>query len=199
MQEAAKQEIIRRYFTARCDYRLGRVDIETAQKIELIMKQLDLTPSMRACVAPAEERFQKENAPIMAVELPDGEIITGKSSNLMHNTASAILNSIKHMAGISDDIHLLSPIILEPILALKKNSLGENNPVLTLKEVLIALSICAATNPTVELALSRLDNLRGCEAHASSMLYESDEKILKSLGINVTCDPYFSTKELYQA
>jgi uncharacterized protein (UPF0371 family) len=199
VQEAAKQEIIRRYFTARCDYRLGRVDIETAQKIELIMKQLDLTPSMRACVAPAEERFQKENAPIMAVELPDGEIITGKSSNLMHNTASAILNSIKHMAGISDDIHLLSPIILEPILALKKNSLGENNPVLTLKEVLIALSICAATNPTVELALSRLDNLRGCEAHASSMLYESDEKILKSLGINVTCDPYFSTKELYQA
>ena len=135
----------------------------------------------------------------MAVELPDGAIVTGKSSNLMHNTASAILNSIKHMAGISDDIHLLSPIILEPILALKKNSLGESNPVLTLKEVLIALSICAATNPTVELALSRLDNLRGCEAHASSMLYQSDEKILKSLGINVTCDPYFSTKELYRA
>lgn len=196
--EASRQEIMRRYFHAQCDYKLGRVDIETVQKIETIMKELHLSYEDRTICIPARKRFETESIPSMAIQLPNGKIVTGKTSVLMECTASTLLNAIKDCAHIQDEMHLLSPIVLEPMLNLRRHSLGEKDPILNLREVLMALSICAATNPIVEMALKQLDTLRGCEAHASCMLSHDDEQVLKRLGIHVTCDPNFATKELYQ-
>ena len=133
----------------------------------------------------------------MAIELPDGQIVTGKSSELMNDTASAVLNSIKLLAGLADEILLISPIVLEPIVRLKKEVLGSRYPVLKLEEVLQALSISAATNPTAELAMKQLPKLRGCDAHCSDIITQADGATFLKLGVNYTCEPQFPTKDLY--
>ncbi len=196
---ASRQEILRRYFQAQCDYKLGRADIETVQKIETIMKELSLSvENRRVCIA-ARKVAEETDRTCMALELPDGNMIYGKTSDRMENSASTILNAIKACAHIQDDMHLLSPIVLEPMLNLCRHSLGEKSPILNLREVLIALSICAATNPIVETALKQLDTLRGCEAHSSCLLSQDDEQLLKRLGIHITCDANYARKEqLYQ-
>ena len=167
VREASRQEIIRRYYKAKVDYAKGRTDEETVKKIEMVMKNLDLSPDDRRVVRPALERAAQTGSPAFAIELPDGTVVTGKGAGIMNADASAVLNAIKHMAGISDEIYLLSPIILEPIVDMKKNVLGIAEPVLSLDEVLLALSICAATNTVAELAISKLGDLRNCQAHAS--------------------------------
>ena len=197
VRNAAKQEIIRRYYHAWCDYKQGRVDVGTAEKVELIMKQIDLKPEDRLVVTPALEKARISGHPAVAMELPNGKIVTGRASNLMSAGSSLILNSIKELASISDEILLLSPIVLEPILKLKKETFHVTNAVLNLEEILIALSISAATNPTAELAMSKLNELQGCEAHSSNMLTPTDEKIFTKLHINMTCEPEFPSKELY--
>ena len=197
VREAAKQEIIRRYYKCRCEYKQGRDDADTAQRIDVIMRQLELKPEDRSVVKPALEKAGKVGAPAMALELPDGKIITGKSSQLMNAAASVVVNSIKTLAGIAARIHLISPILLEPILKLKQHNLHSKSSGLNLEEVLIALSICAATNPVVELALTKLDDLRGCEAHSTCILGGADDGIFHQLGLNLTCEPEFPTKDLY--
>ncbi|MEG1996370.1 MAG: DUF1846 domain-containing protein, partial [Oscillospiraceae bacterium] len=162
VRQAAKQEIIRRYYKALCDNKQGRVDAETAQRIDIIMKQLDLTKNDRLVVAPALEKHSKTQVPCLAIQLDDTRIITGKQSELMNSGASALLNCIKVLAGISDDIYLISPIVLEPIIKLKRETLYNKYPVLNVEEILIALSICAATSPVAELALKQLHRLRSC-------------------------------------
>ena len=197
VREASRQEIIRRYYKAKVDYAKGRTDEETVKKIEMVMKNLDLSPDDRRVVRPALERAAQTGSPAFAIELPDGTVVTGKGAGIMNADASAVLNAIKHMAGISDEIYLLSPIILEPIVDMKKNVLGIAEPVLSLDEVLLALSICAATNTVAELAISKLGDLRNCQAHASYMLSQSNEIMLSKLGVQFTCEDTYLNNDLY--
>ena len=197
VREAAKQEIIRRYYRARTDYAKGRTDEETVQKIEMVMKSLDLSPEDRSVVRPALERAQQTGCPAFAIELPDGKVVTGKGAGIMNADASAVLNAVKYLAGISDDIYLLSHIVLEPIVAMKKDVQRIPDPVLNLDEVLLALSICAATNTVAELAVAKLGELRNCQAHASYMLSQSNEVMLSRLGIQFTCEDTYPSNDLY--
>jgi uncharacterized protein (UPF0371 family) len=206
VREAAKQEIIRRYFWYKCEYAKGFADKETYQRTEILMEDFDLSPEDRRVVIPAREVFKIKSAEApnhgivcgAAIELKTGDIVTGKSSELMNAASSLILNAIKVISGIPDNIHLLSPNIIESIKTLKKNNLREKNTSLNLEETLIALSISATTNPTAQLAMSNLKELDGCEIHSSHILPHTDELVLKKLGVNLTCDPEFPSESLFE-
>ncbi len=195
--EAARQEIIRRWYSARCAYIQGKGEEDEIKRIEYLMSSLDLKPQDRRVVEPANEKARQGKCSAVAIELMDGTIITGKSSSLMNDTASVVLNSIKHIAGIADNIDLISRAVLEPIIRLKKDMLGSRYPVLKLDEILQALSICVATNPTAELALSHLPMLRDCEAHCSDIITRDDAATFLKLGIRFTMEPQFPTTDLY--
>lgn len=197
VKEAAKQEIIRRYFKACCDYKLGRVDEETVSRIEMIMNELDLSVKDRKVVSAAKEKEEKSGTPSMAIELQDGCIITGKTSDLLDCGATAMLNAIKHLSGLADDILLISPIVLEPILDMK-NKLNSKSTFLNMEEVLIALSICAATNPFAAMALNKVYELKGCEVHSTVIPSPANEDIMRKLRLNVTSDPEYRNEGLYE-
>ena len=197
VSEAARQEIIRRYYTALCDRKQGLTGDDVVYKIELLMKKAGLTVEDRAVIAPALQKAELTGAPAAAIQLHDGTLLTGKTSDLLGASAAMLLNALKMLGGIADDIHLISPVIIEPIQHLKVDHLGNRNPRLHTDEVLIALSICAATNPTAELAMEQLQKLRGCEAHSSVILSAVDSKVFRRLGINVTCEPQYQTPKLY--
>lgn len=192
-KEAAKQEIIRRYFISLCEYKKGFADEETPKRNLLIMNELGLVPEDRKVVDPAR------NMPCSgaAIMLKNGEIITGKNSDLMNSSAGLILNAIKHLAGLAEDEHIMEPGILEPIIKMKSESLHSKKPILDMEEVLIALSISAVEGSNAELALAKLSELCGCEAHSSHIIRTADEKIFRRLGIKLTCDPEFETDELF--
>lgn len=196
-REASKQEIIRRYYHAMCEQRQGRLSEEVVYKLELLMNQAGVAPEDRHVVNPALDRAEKTGMPAAAIELEDGEIITGKTSSLLGASAAVLLNALKRLGGIGHTMPLISPIVIEPIQNLKTKHLGNQNPRLHTDEILIALSICAATNPTAELALRQLPKLRGCEAHSSVILSQVDEMVFRKLGINLTCEPRYQTKKLY--
>ena len=206
VREAARQEIIRRYFRYRCEYAMGFVDKGTVQRIEMIMEEMDLKPTYRkvvgSAIGAAEEAQGKKRGSEgifcgAAIELKSGTIITGKNSELMHAASSLVLNAIKELAEIPDKIHLLSPAIIESIANLKKNISGEKIISLDLEEALIALSISATTNPTAQLAMEKLKELAGCEVHMTHMPTPGDEAGLRRLGINLTSDPNFSSQSLF--
>jgi uncharacterized protein (UPF0371 family) len=197
VREAAKQEIIRRLYRTRQDLKMGRVEASAVQKIEMIMSQLDITADQRAVVSAALEKEAEKNAPATAIQLDGGRIITGRETALMNAPASALINAIKHLAGISDNIYLISPVVLEPVIKLKKRNLGAHSLTLNLEEVLICLSISAATNPMAEHAMNQLPHLRRCEAHATYIVPESDENTMRKLGMNLTCEAEFPGKDLY--
>jgi uncharacterized protein (UPF0371 family) len=205
IKEASKQEIIRRYFKTGCEYKKGYVDKETFQRAKLIMEELDLKEEDRKVVIPAREYSTKlremsdknEVCPIVALELNDGTILTGKGSDVMHATAAAVLNAVKYYANISDGIHLISPVILEPIINLKQKTFGSKTTALDCEEILIALSICAATNPTAQVAMEKLSMLKGCQAHSTTILSIGDEQTFIKLGIDVTSDSEYPTDSLY--
>ncbi|MEA5003589.1 MAG: DUF1846 domain-containing protein [Christensenella sp.] len=196
-KQAACQEVIRRYYNAQCDYKKGSTTAEALQKNLMLMKQLELEPSDRKVVAAALEKEQKTGVPAAALELPDGTIITGKTTELMNNVSSMILNAVKQLGNISDEIRLISPIALEPILKLKSSILKELDPILNIEDVLAALSISAAMNPTAEVGMTKLRMLAGCEVHSTCMLTQADESVLKKLNINLTCEPVYPSKDLY--
>ena len=197
-REASKQEVLRRYYKSFCDCRHGLADKEVPGRIELIMQQLGIKADDRRVVHPACERAAECGRPVTAIELHDGRIVTGKMSDLMTSPASALLNAVKLLAGMADSLHLLSPVVLEPIRRMKRDMLHTHPTRMNLSEILLAMSICAATNPTVELAMSKLPELAGCEAHATVMLTDSDENTLRKLGVNLTCDPEYCTNEFYR-
>jgi uncharacterized protein (UPF0371 family) len=197
VEKAACNEIIRRYYSALCAKRKGFATTEEIYRTELIMKQLSLTTADRPVVAAALAKEETTNLPAAAMELPDGRIITGKTSSLLGASSALLLNAVKALGGINDGLHLISPLIIEPIQDLKVNHLGNQNPRLHTDELLVALSICAATNPTAELAMQQLQNLRGCEAHSTVILSQVDENVFRKLGINLTCEPKYQTKKLY--
>lgn len=197
VQKAGKQEIIRRLYKARVAFVKGEGDKGAVQRIEFLMTMQDLRTQDRITVEPAVEKARESGRSAVALELPDGRIVTGKSSSLMNDTASVVLNSIKILAGIADEILLISPIVLEPIVHLKKDILGSRYPVLNLEEVLQALSISAVTNPMAEHAMNRLPELQGCDAHCSDIITGDDASTFFKLGIRYTCEPQFPTKDLY--
>ncbi|MBE5949859.1 MAG: DUF1846 domain-containing protein [Lachnospiraceae bacterium] len=196
-REASAQEIIRRYYAALCGVRAGKEKQDTVFKIELLMKQAGLTVDARKVIAAAVNKAEETGNPAAAMELPDGTVITGKTSSLLGASSALILNALKTLGGIDDNIHLISPTIIEPISRLKVGCFGSRNPRLHTDEVLLALSICAATDPKAELAMQQIDKLRGLEVHSSVILSEVDEKTFKKLGVNLTCEPKYQTKKLY--
>lgn len=205
IKEASRQEIIRRCFTTECDFKKGLVDEEVLNRMKLIMEELELKKEDRVPVLPARKYAEKlretcnnnDVSSVIAFELPDGRVITGRASSIMDSCSAAILNSIKTLANISDEIYLLSPVILETIQNLKKKDLHNKITSLNANEILIALSICAVTNPTAQLAYDKLSKLKGTQAHSTVMLNKDDEQTLKKLGIDVTCDPVYPSENLY--
>ncbi len=195
--EASKQEIIRRYYAGLCQHRQGMGEDTTVQKLRSLMNQAGLTEADRPVVAKCIEKAELTAQPAAALQLADGRIITGKTSDLLGASAALILNALKALGGIKDDIHLISPIIIGPIQDLKIKHLGNHNPRLHTDEILIALSICAATNPTADLAMRQLPKLRGCEAHSSVILSGVDMATFRKLGVNLTCEPKYQSKKLY--
>ena len=191
VREASHQEIIRRYYTALCDQRQGKATDEMVLKLELLMKKVGVTTQQRRVVAPTLEKAEATGRPAAGMELPDGRIVLGKTSDLLGASAALLLNALKALGGIRDELHLISPVVIDPIQHLKTEHLGNSNPRLHTDEVLIALSISAATNPTAELAMEQLSKLRGCEVHSSVILSAVDEKVFKRLGVNLTCEPRY--------
>ena len=191
VREASHQEIIRRYYTALCDQRQGKATDEMVLKLELLMKKVGVTTQQRRVVAPTLEKAEATGRPAAGMELPDGRIVLGKTSDLLGASAALLLNALKALGGIRDELHLISPVVIDPIQHLKTEHLGNRNPRLHTDEVLIALSISAATNPTAELAMEQLSKLRGCEVHSSVILSAVDEKVFKRLGVNLTCEPRY--------
>ena len=194
---AARQEILRRYYAARCQERKGLSDGRDAGKILLLMKNCGLTVDERKPVAAAAGLALLTGEPAAAIELPDGRIVTGKTSKLMGAASAMLLNALKVLGGIDDGIKLISPQVIEPVQDLKVNHLGNNNPRLHTDEVLLALSISAATDPVAEQAMQQLEKLRGAEVHSTVILSAVDENTFRHLGINLTCEPVYQSKKLY--
>jgi uncharacterized protein (UPF0371 family) len=205
-REAAKQEVIRRYFRYRCEYVMGLTGRETVQRVELLIKDFNVGPEYRRVIEPAHraaleaQEQDKGNEGIYcgaAIELRDGTIVTGSNSSHLHAASSLILHAIKHLAEIPERIKLLPSNITESVSNLKTEVLNEKTLSLDLLEALIALSISATTNPAAQLAMSKLTELKGCEVHMTHIPTPGDEAGLRRLGVNVTSDPNFSSKDLF--
>lgn len=188
-KEAAKQEIIRRYYSALLEVRKGKISKDVISKIEILMQKMQISISDRAVVSPALELELKTGAPTSAIQLNDGKIVTGKTGKLLGATAAALLNALKALAGVDDDVDIISSKVIEPIQMLKVKHMGSVNPRLHTDEVLISLAVSAATDQTAKAALDELSNLRGAQLHSSVILSSVDDITLKKLGINVTCEP----------
>ncbi len=189
--EASRQEILRRYYAALCDHKQGKTSDDVVRKLELLMKKAGVDPSCRRVIAPALQRAGETGLPAAAMELPDGRIVTGKTSDLLGASSALLLNALKLLAGLPDGLHLISPTAINPIQHLKVDHLGNRNPRLHTDETLIALSISAATDPAAEQAMEQLSKLRGCDVHSSVILSAVDEKTFKRLGVNLTCEPRY--------
>lgn len=200
-REASCQEIIRRYFRAACDHKQGKEPLGTVEKIRDIMQELCIKEEDRPVVTPARRKSAAcGNVPAAAIEMPDGRIITGKATELMSACSGALLNSIKVMADIPKSTLLMSPDVLEPLLSLKNDLLGGSSSgysVLKANDVLSALYICAVTDPVARRAVEQLPRLRGCELHSTHILSASDENVLRKMQLNITSDPMFASKKLF--
>jgi uncharacterized protein (UPF0371 family) len=206
VQEAARQEVIRRFFRYSCEYAVGLVEREEAQRAELLMEELGVRAEDRRVVGPARtaaaeaEATGKGNNGVFvgaAIELPDGAMVAGKNSPLMHAASAVVLNAIKWLSGIPDEIHLLAPAIMESIAGLKKDILKMHSVSLDLEETLIALGMSATANPAAKVAMGRLKDLAGCEYHTTHIPSPGDEAGLRRLGVNVTSDPNFASRSLF--
>ena len=196
--EASKQEIIRRWYHTACEVRKGMASQNALMKLELLMNRLGITCKDRPPVVPALEKAELNgDKPAMAMELPDGRIVTGKTSSLLGACSACILNALKTLAGIPDDVLLLSPEIIRPLQHLKVEHLGNKNPRLHVNEALIALAVCAVSDPVASRAMEALNDLAGSEAHATVILARADENTLSKLKINLTCEPKYETHKLY--
>ena len=187
--EASKQEIIRRYYQALKLNIIGSFNDEAVTKEQILMNRLNLSTNDRKTVKVANEKSKKANAPIIALELPDGHVVTGKRSTLLSASAAMLLNATKYLANIGDAIHLISPNVIKPVQDLKVGTLKNANPKIRANEILVALAIQASSNPLAELAVSKLKELDGCEAHSSSLMSVNDLNTLTKLGIRVTEEP----------
>ncbi|MDD3154181.1 MAG: DUF1846 family protein, partial [Victivallaceae bacterium] len=208
VQEASRQEIIRRYFRYRCEYMLGMAEKSTVDRVKLLMDELGLTELDRRVVVPARAAAEAASHQSgkgadnvycgAAMELPDGTIITGKNSPLFHAASACILNAIKHLAGLPDELLLLSPDVIESVGRLKKEIFKNKRISLDLSETLTALSVSTPANPSANLAMRKLSNLNGCEMHISHLPSPGDENGLRKIGIQLTCEPEFASRDLFR-
>ena len=197
VRKAATEEIFRRYYKAACEVKQGKATDASLHKIENIMQQLDVNATSRAVVAPALEKMRQSGSPAAALELPNGQIVTGKASELMSACSSTILNSLKVLAGIQDSVLLIRPEVLEPILRLKIDYLGSRSSVLKVDDVLAGLAVSAATEPVAAKAMAALPLLRDCDLHSTQMLHSGDEGTLRKLGLRMTSEPQYPGKDLF--
>lgn len=194
--EASKQEVIRRYYNSQLDVRKGLLNKEVMGKLEILMQKLGITLNDRRVVRPSLEKEQITNVPCCAMELEDGRIVTGKTSDMLGAAAATLLNALKVLGGIDDSIDLISSAVIEPVEKVKVNHLGSLNPRLHTDEVLLCLAVSQITNPMASLALSKLDLLKGAQLHSSVLLSHVDKKTLKALGVDVTSEPKKTTSSL---
>ena len=196
-QEASRMEILRRYYAGCVERAKGQADECVVRKLELVMQQADVTPELCPAVAAALEKAEATGKPAGAMVLPDGCVVTGKTSPLLGASAALLLNALKHMVGIDHKLELIPSSVIEPISAMKTGYLGHRNPRLHSDEVLIALAISGLTNPLAAMVQEQLKTLRDCDAHFSVIISEEDAKLYKRLGINVSCEPKYEVKSLY--
>ena len=197
-QAAARQEIIRRYYTALCDRRNGRGSDNTIFKLELLMRQAGAAPELRPTIASALTLAEETGEPAMSIELADGTLVDGKTSELMGCSAAALLNALKHLSNAGGrGVHLVAQSAIEPIQTLKVKYLGSENPRLHSDEILIALASSANVEPKAGKALDYLAALRGCQAHCTVILSPADEMTYRKLGLQLTCEPKYQTNKLY--
>ena len=198
VRDAAKQEILRRWYAAQCEKRKGTGSDTALEKIELLLKQTKLTAADRPAVAAALAKSEATGgAPAAALQLADGRIVTGKTSSLLGASAAVLLNALKALAGIADEVPLMSPAVIEPIQQLKVEYLGNHNPRLHTDEILVALSICAATDPNAKKAMDCLAKLKNCQAHSTVILAPVDDGVWRKLGVQMTCEPRYQSKKLF--
>lgn len=197
-QQAARQEIIRRYYDALCERRQGKGSDSAVYKLELLMQQAGVTADIRPVVTEANRVARETGAPAMAIQLPDGSLVCGKTSDLMGCSAAALLNALKKLSGAGGHgVHLIAQSAIEPIQTVKVKYLGSNNPRLHSDEVLIALASSANAEPKAAEALRALADLKGCQAHCSVILSPADEITYRKLGLQLTCEPQYQTNKLY--
>ncbi|MGN1188325.1 MAG: DUF1846 domain-containing protein [Lachnospiraceae bacterium] len=194
---AAKEEILRRYHNLLCQKRQGTIGNEPIYKLELLMDKAKITPDDRPIVPAALKLAADTGKPAAAISLADGTVITGKTGKLLGASSAMLLNALKELAGIPDELDLISPTVIEPIQKLKVEHLGNHNPLLHTDEVLIALSICAADNENARRAIDKLPELSGCDVHSTVILSSVDRDIFRKLGINLTCEPEYQSNKLY--
>lgn len=195
--EASRQEVIRRYYKSTCLLRQGLASDTEINKLELLMRTLGVDPSDRKTVPAALAVAERTGEPAAAIELNDGRIVTGKTSSLLGASSAALLNALKVLADIPDELDLISPTVIAPIQHLKVDHMGNRNPRLHTDEVLIALAISAATDETAALAMDKISDLQGCDAHSTVILSQVDDGMFKKLGVNVTCEPTYQNSKLY--
>ena len=196
-REASRREILRRYYASACAVRQGISDTGELRKIELIMNSLGIDVHSRPVVDAALNRAEETGGPAVAIELHDGTVITGKTTSLLGASAACLMNALKYLAGIDKKQLLISPGIIAPIQHLKVEHLGNHNPRLHTDELLLALSMCAVTNPAAGYAIDQLEKLKGCDAHSSVILAKVDEDLFKKLGVYISFEPRYQVKKLY--
>ena len=196
-RQASCQEIIRRYYSAACSVRRGLSEPSEVKKIEFIMNFLNISSADRPVVDAALKKAELTGGPAVALELNDGTIVTGKTSSLLGASSACLLNALKYLAGIDKKLPLIAPGVIEPIQHLKVEHLGNHNPRLHTDELLVALTICAVTNPMAGYAIEQLDKLKGCEAHSTVILSHVDEELFKKLGVNISFEPKHQAKKLF--
>lgn len=196
-RKASCDEVVRRYFAAKCAVRQGHSNGDDVYKIEILMSKLGITPDSRVPVSYARNKAEETGEPAMALELADGRVVTGKTTDLLGAGSALLLNALKLLADIPEETLLIPPEIITPIHHLKVSHMGHKNPRMHTDELLIALSICGNTDENAALAIEQLDNLRGAEAHSTVLLARVDENVFKKLGINLTCDPVYQRNNLY--
>ncbi|MCI8616688.1 MAG: DUF1846 domain-containing protein [Clostridia bacterium] len=189
VEKAGIMEIIRRYYNCLCDYKRGMANEKIVARMEMLMNELNLHKENREIATKVHEFVSQKNSEVMAIQLDNEEVISGKESELLTAPSAAFLNVIKYLAKIPDDVYLLSPSVLEAIFKIKQKTLYGKKNQLNLSEVMIALSICSTTNPIIEETLKNIDKMRGMEAHCSYIITDSELNVIKSLGINLTCEP----------
>lgn len=194
---ASRMEIVRRYYDTLCRKRNGLADSEEIYKAELIMNQAQVDTDFRQVVKYALKKAESTGTPATAIELPDHTVVTGKTSNLMGCSAAALLNALKTLGGLNDELLLLPPVVIEPLQKLKTENLGNHNPRLHADEILMALAISATTNPLAARAMEQLPKLRGCQAHVSVIVSGVDKNTYRKLGIELTCEPAYESKKFY--
>ncbi|MBP3431414.1 MAG: DUF1846 family protein, partial [Clostridia bacterium] len=197
-QLSAKKEILRRYYRAECDFKRGQCSFETLERNKFLVSEAGAKMNLLKVIETAKDTSRSSGYPCIALELPEGQIVTGKTKKIVSASAAVVLNALRTLAGLGDDFDIITDDILLPIVEYRTKVLKSHSSVLTLDDVLVALSICTSKNEKAKKAMEQIENLHGCDAHCTYILPQAEEQTLKKLGINVTCEPVFLNSNLFE-